>query len=60
MTIRILNPSGVGEWAYGAVLDVDERRALRLIRTGYAEAVKVKAKRPDKEFADASEPRPRL
>jgi len=47
MTIRLLQP--VADDPKGAVLVVDERRAQRLIRTGYAEPVvetpPVKAKR---------------
>jgi hypothetical protein len=37
MTIRLL--FNAGDDLKGAVLDVDEGRAQRLIRTGYAEAV---------------------
>ncbi len=38
MTIRITHPSGgsVGEWANGAVVVCDDRRAQRLIMQGYA------------------------
>lgn len=47
MTIRLLY--SVGNDPQGAVLTVDERRAQRLIRTGYAEVVEdplpVKSKR---------------
>lgn len=37
MTIRLLY--NVGDDQKGAVITVDDRRAQRLIRTGYAEAV---------------------
>lgn len=37
MTIRILHAAGVGPWPQGATIEIDDRRALRLIRDGYAE-----------------------
>ena len=40
MRIRILALAGVGQWAHGAVVDVEDRRAQRLIHDGYAEVVK--------------------
>jgi hypothetical protein len=43
MKIEILQ--SVGDDLKGAVVDVDDRRALRLIRTGYA----VEARRPPEE-----------
>ena len=42
MTIKLL--AAVANDAKGAVLDVNEDRALRLIRTGYAVEVKPKKK----------------
>jgi hypothetical protein len=36
MTIRIQHHAGVGEWANGTVVELDDRRALRLIHDGYA------------------------
>lgn len=36
--MRITLLHAVGDDAQGAVLDVDERRATRLVRTGYAVA----------------------
>ncbi len=42
MTIKLL--AAVANDAKGAVLDVSEDRALRLIRTGYAVEVKPKKK----------------
>lgn len=39
MTIRIIHPAGVGEWAQGAVVVCDDRRAQRLVQDGYAVAV---------------------
>jgi len=41
VTIRLLYP--VADERAGAVLDIDEGRAARLIRTGYAEAVALPA-----------------
>ena len=54
MTIRITHQAGVGEWANGAVVVCDDRRAQRLIMVGYAEQVAdepvpVKKKKPAKE-----------
>lgn len=43
MTVRLL--ANVGDDRKGAVLDVSEDRARRLIRTGYAVEVKAKAKK---------------
>ena len=40
MTIQITHQSGVGNWAYGAVITLNDRRALALIHDGYAVAVK--------------------
>jgi hypothetical protein len=40
MTIRILHEPGVGDWAMGATVKVEDRRAMRLILIGYAEEVK--------------------
>jgi len=45
MTIRLLQ--AVADDLKGAVLDVDERRAQRLILTGYAVAVKPPKKAKD-------------
>lgn len=42
MTIRLLH--SVANDPKGAVIDVDDRRALGLIRTGYAEVVVAKRK----------------
>lgn len=36
MTIQIVHPAGVGEWPYGVVITVQDRRGDRLVRTGYA------------------------
>ncbi len=44
--IRLL--ANVGDDAKGAVLDVDDDRAKRLLRTGYAVAVPLRVKK-DKE-----------
>lgn len=48
MRIRILALAGAGEWPQGAVVEVEDRRAQRLIRNGYAEAVKDKPKGKEK------------
>lgn len=40
MRVRILALGGVGSYPKGAVVDLDDRRAQRLIHDGYAEAVK--------------------
>lgn len=48
MTIRITHDAGVGEWAKGAVVVCDDRRATRLIQFGYAiEAEPVKETKRD-------------
>ena len=47
MTIRLLQ--NVADATEGAVIEMDDRRAQRLIRTGYAEAVQVD--RPAKKKA---------
>jgi hypothetical protein len=36
MRIEITHPAGVGMWAYGAVIDIPDRRAQQLIEHGYA------------------------
>ena len=43
MTVRLL--ANVGDDPKGAVLDISEDRAKRLVRTGYAVEVKLKAKK---------------
>lgn len=43
MTVRLL--ANVGDDPKGAVLDIPEDRAKRLVRTGYAVEVKTKAKK---------------
>ena len=52
MTIRILHEPGVGEWPCGATVELEDRRAQRLIHRGYAEpvpdVVAVKAKKKEK------------
>lgn len=45
-TIRILHHAGVGDWPMGATVEVDDRRAQRLILVGYARAVSP-PQRPD-------------
>lgn len=40
MTIRITHHSGIGDWAYGAVVTLSDRRAAALIHDGYAVEVK--------------------
>lgn len=37
MTVRITHRAGVGDWPYGAVVHLEDRRAQRLIHNGYAE-----------------------
>ena len=54
MTIRITHAAGVGDWANGAVVVLDDRRAQRLVQDGYAveidiEPVVVKKKKQAKE-----------
>lgn len=49
MTVRITHPPGIGENACGAVVEMDDRRARRLILVGYVEAVKLKPKKAEKE-----------
>jgi len=39
MRIRILHAAGVGDLPKGAVVDLDDRRAARLVHDGYAERV---------------------
>lgn len=46
-TVRLL--ANVADDPKGAVIKIDDRRAQRLIRTGYAEAVVLTAKRKEKE-----------
>ncbi len=48
MTIRITHTAGIGEWACGAVVEVDDRRAARLIHDGYAVATDAKVEKPPK------------
>ena len=47
MTIRLLQP--VADDAAGVVRELDTRRALRLIRLGYAEAVEMKPPKKRKD-----------
>ena len=47
MRIQLL--AAVADDPKGAVLDVDERRATRLIRTGYAKALPPAPRKKDKE-----------
>jgi hypothetical protein len=49
MTVRILHKPGIGEDTYGAVVEMDDRRARRLILVGYVEAVRTKPKKAEKE-----------
>jgi hypothetical protein len=43
-TIQILQP--VGDWPAGVIVSVKERHAERLVRTGYAVAVKPEPQEP--------------
>lgn len=50
MTIRITHAAGVGDWPYGAVVELEDRRAIKLLHDGYAvqtdeTAVKAKSKK---------------
>ena len=40
MTVRVIHASGLGDHPYGAVIEMDDRRARRLILIGYLAEVK--------------------
>lgn len=41
ITVRITHAAGVGDWPMGATVPLEDRRAQKLLREGYAEAVVV-------------------
>lgn len=49
MTVRIIHQPGIGEWPYGAVVQLEDRRARRLLLVGYVEEVKAESKKKAKE-----------
>lgn len=40
MTVRVIHPQGIGDHAQGAVVEMDDHRARRLILVGYVVEVK--------------------
>jgi hypothetical protein len=60
MTVRITHKPGIGDWAYGAVVDMDDRRARRLALVGYVVEVKPKPKKETGEADGRAESRHRV